>query len=268
MPPPAPASDSASRSINSLRRGLDVLALIQRASAMTYTELQVASGLPKATLVRVLKTLVESGWVLRHAASGRYSCVTLPGTAAGDHTAHDGLMGIAKPLLTRLQHKVPWPIDLAVRDGLAMLILDTDAGGALGLAPNYRQLGSRPSMLRSSLGRCYLSHCPAEEREELLQRLRRSTNETDREAARAHVVNRVIAQTRVRGYAVRDALQASPESPERYGALAVPIFAGSLLIACLSCSWLPRFSTTEAIVNEHLADMQATAKLIGKGMDS
>lgn len=254
-------SESAVKSITSLRRGLDVLFAIERSSAATLAELHRQTSLPKATLLRILKTLREGGWIERSELEGRY----IPTSAAGESGAsvewRSGLSALAAQPRALLQRRVPWPTDLAVRDGTAMLILDAHRP-INGLAVNYRVLGFRPGMLVSSLGRCYLAFCPEAERKEILAALARSPNERDRAAQRPDEIRRMVAKTRQQGYASRDPSHMSVESPERFGAIAAPVQCEGRVVACLSCAWLPAVSSERDIVRAHLADLQAAARAI------
>lgn len=251
------------KAVESLRRGLDVLLAIHNSSAATLTELQRQLGMPKATLLRMLRTLREAGWVQRDELHGRY----MPAAAQGDTGAvahwRARLSALASPLRTALQKHVPWPTDLAVRDGNAMLILDAHRP-INGLAVNYRVLGFRPSMMVSSLGRCYLAYCPEDERRALLARLSRSTRAMDRLALRAGAVKSLVERTRSQGYATRDASPTSADSPERFGALSVPVFGGQSLIACLSCAWLPAVAGEREVAAAYLPAIQACAAAIGQ----
>ena len=251
------------KSINALKRGLDVLMAVQNSSAITFTELQRQSLIPKATLVRILKTLHENGWVRHNEATGRYICTPKAGPPSAARDERVQLAALAQPFRIRLQSLVPWPTDLAVREGSSMLIVDPPDAAVTTLTANYRLLGFRPSMLRSSLGRCYLSFCPDEERQAILNLLNRSTNEADRAELRSNSIRRMVLETKGRGYALRDPSHTSFDSPERYGALAVPVLSGERLVACLSCSWLPALADVDGIVRAYLGELKDTARAIG-----
>jgi len=169
------------KSIDALRRGLDVMLAIQRSSAVTLQELHRQTGLSKATLLRILKTLQQAGWVERNELEKRYVPTSATGQSGAAAAWRTRLTALAASPRATLQRLVPWPIDLGVRDGTAMLILDTDRPRN-GLAVNYRALGFRPPMLLSSLGRCYLAFCPEDERREIVAALARSPNDFDRGA--------------------------------------------------------------------------------------
>lgn len=256
------ADDTAVKAIESLRRGLDVLHAIHASSAVTLTELHRQLGIPKASLLRILKTLREAGWVERQAVESRYVPAAAPGESGLAAQWRARLSALAAPQRSALQRRIPWPTDLAVRDGTTMLILDTHRP-INGLAVNYRVLGFRPGMLVSSLGRCWLAYCPDDERRTILRQLARSTRPLDRLALRADAVRRMVAQVRAQGYATRDPSETSLDSPERFGALSVPVWAGPRLVASLSCAWLPAVTSETQVVAAWLPEMQAAARAIG-----
>jgi IclR family mhp operon transcriptional activator len=253
------------KSINALRRGLDVLFAIERSSAATLAELHRQTSLPKATLLRILKTLQEAGWVERDELHGRYIRTPAAGESGPAVQWRASLSALAAPVRASLQRRIPWPTDLGVRDGNAMLILDTHRP-VNGLAVNYRVLGFRPSMLMSSLGRCYLSFCSEPERSDILAELARSPYASDHIVRRPEAIRRMVALTRQQGYASRDASPMAADSPERFGAIAVPVFCDKQVVACISCAWLSAVSNEKAIATAHLADLQAAARGIEERM--
>lgn len=257
-----PAPPQGLKSIDSLRRGLEVLHAVEQSSAISFTELHRQTHLPKATLLRILKTLQEAGWVERNPIEARYYPRAAAGTIGPVDAWRANLSAIAAPLRATLQRRVPWPIDMAVRDGKAMLILDAHRP-INGLAVNYRVLGFRPHMLVSSLGRCYLAFCPDDERREIVQAPARSTRAIDRAALRADAIRRLVALGRSQGYLARDPSATSMDSPERFGAISVPVFCGERTVACLSCAWLPAVTDEREVVARHLGHLRESAAAIG-----
>lgn len=258
MNPPTPRGV---KSITALRRGLDVLVAIQQSSAASLAELHRQTGWPKASLLRILKTLQEAGWVERNALESRYVALPAAGESGPVVAWRARLSGLAVPARQALQRRVPWPTDLAVRDGTAMLILDAHRP-INGLSVNYRVLGFRPRMLLSSLGRCHLAFCPDDERQAILAALGRSPDPVDRAALRPQAITRMVTAAQAQGYAARDPSAAGSDSPERFAAIAVPVHCAGRLIACLSCAWLPTVRSEQQIVSAHLADLQAAARAI------
>lgn len=252
------------KSVDALRRGLMVMHAIEQSSAVTLAELHLQTGIPKASLLRILKTLIESGWVVRNELERRFMPAASPGDSGPHSHWRSRLSALAAPVRATLERRIPWPTDLAVRDGSSMLILDAHRP-INGLAVNYRVLGFRPSMWVSSLGRCYLAFCPDEERRALMALLARSSAlAQDRTFLREDAIQRLIATGRSQGYCSRDPSELGSESPERFGAIAVPVFAGDQLLASLSCSWLPKVIDESSIVAQCLSALRDAAQLIGE----
>lgn len=96
-----------------------------------------------------------------------------------------------------------WPVDMAVRDGHAMLVLDALRSPS-GFAVNYR----------------------------------------------------------AQGYATRDPSPTRADSPDRFGALSVPIFLEGWVIACISISWLPAVAGESEIARAYLVTLRDAAASI------
>lgn len=251
------------KTVNALLRGLEVLLAIDSSSAATLTELHRQTGIPKASLQRILKTLREAGWIDRNELESRYVRTAAPGASDPQMLWRAQVSTLSAPTRSALQRRIPWPLDIAVRDGGSMLILDAHRPSN-GLSVNYRVLGFRPHMLVSSLGRCYLAFCPENERRTILGALARSKRSFDQLAKEPEEIRRLITQARRLGYATRMQAATGADSPEHFGAMAVPIFSGPHLVACMSCSWLPDVAHEADIASTHLASLRLASETIGR----
>jgi IclR family transcriptional regulator, mhp operon transcriptional activator len=65
-------------------------------------------------------------------------------------------------------------------------------------------IGSPVNWLLSGVGRAYLAYCGDKEREEILGRLRKSDKLADRLAHEPKRLDKILAETRQRGYGIRD----------------------------------------------------------------
>ncbi|MBL8380764.1 MAG: helix-turn-helix domain-containing protein [Burkholderiales bacterium] len=244
------------KSVASLRRGLDVLALVQGRPASTLHDLHGATGIAKASLLRVLKTLQEAGLVMRRGADGAFLArpVDYRLDAHWRHVVE--LTHAAAPVLRALKRDVPWPSDVAVRDGDAMRTLDSNETRQ-DLQVNRRIMQYRPEMLRSAMGRAHLAFCPRAEREDLIRALATP--------AQRPAVEREVAATIARGYSIRDVRSIGPAGDESHpqAAIAVPVFARRKLIACLNCVWLRDAMSVDEVVARHLARLKSAADEIG-----
>jgi hypothetical protein len=66
-----------------------------------------------------------------------------------------------------------------------------------------------------------------------------------------------------KGSCSRTPMEVSQDSPERFGALSVPVFQGDRLIATLSCAWLPAITNEAAAASTWLGALRQAAQAIG-----
>ena len=71
------------KSVRSLERGLDVLQALQSGHGMGLKALHEITSLPKATLLRILRTLMERNLIWRRMADGAYLPSSRPATRGG-----------------------------------------------------------------------------------------------------------------------------------------------------------------------------------------
>jgi len=202
--------------------------------------------------------------VSRAMADGRYRArVSIARPARADHK-HLHLAEVAAPHLTTLRRRVVWPSDLTVRQGWYMKLIETSRRES-SLAMHSDSIGFRVDMLVSAVGRSYLAFCPAPERERILSHLRSHPERYPNSALLdARAVQRVLNQTRERGYGVRDLRFGglgwlSKEDDDRLAAIAVPVMAGARVLACVIIVWPRRFNTEAEIARRYLPELQRAA---------
>lgn len=253
------------KTIEALRRGLQVLEALDTFSAASLHQLQEHTGIAKATLLRILKTLQQHGWVQRDVAAGRYLRTPAVDPSKAGNAWQDRITLAALDIRTALHHHLLWPTEIAVRQGKSMAIVDSHRP-VMGLSINYRAVGFRPHLLASALGRSYFSHCDRAEQEEIVALLAASPREVDQVSRSAVAVARLLKQTLDSGYARRDPqhVGADASMTQKFGAIAVPIFSNHRVIASLGCAWLAGVTTEAQIVQAHLANLQDAAHAIGR----
>lgn len=255
----SPAHLGGTKRVASLARGLDALRAIQGQPGLTLHALHSRLGLDKATILRYLRTLEDAGFVVRRIADGGYLPVVT--TAAAPRWL--ALTEAARPVLEALSREVPWPTDLAVRDGATMLVLESNRRLA-SIRVNRDSLGFRPHMLWSAVGRAWLAYSGEPERAAILALLRASAVPEDRPARNKDWVERLIADTRTRGYGIRDARHAGLDVglPHQLSAIAVPVLRGGRMVACINLVWVMEAATEREIVARYLAMLNGAAAKI------
>lgn len=157
--------------VAALTRGLEILRCFSaREPRLSNSELSRRTGLPKSTVSRLTKTLVEHGY-LRHYARQRQYAVG-PSVLALGYSALSNLRvaDIARPHMQALADSTGALISLATRDRLAMVYLEACSSDTLLTLRMGR--GVRMPILPTSIGRAFLASLPEQERSYLLDALR------------------------------------------------------------------------------------------------
>ncbi|WP_207063189.1 helix-turn-helix domain-containing protein [Motiliproteus sp. SC1-56] len=214
--------------IRALARGLELIEHLQDHSPASLAALHADLGLPKVTLLRLLHTLQEEGWVYRSLGDDRYrlSCHL---QHIGDNLVMvDALVEAAGPVLDSLQYTLGCPCEVAVRKGLSMEIVET-TGKKSRVGTLLKGVEERPSLLSSAVGQAYVAFCSQTEREEILERLARLPGEPGRLARDSERVAQALEAVRRRGYGEQQAADAEPG-----WIIAVPVFVEGRIKACIS----------------------------------
>lgn len=253
---------SGTKRVEALARGLVVLKALYARPGASLHELHGRTGVAKATLLRSLRTLQDGGFVSRRIADGGYLPVSI---GPGDARAPLLLAEAAAPALETLSRAIPWPADLGVREGVSMLVLESNRRLS-SIRVNRQALGARPHMLWSAMGRAYLAFCPAAEHDEILAALRASGAPEDRAARNRRLIDKLLKDTRERGYGVRDARYGVLDLglPRQVSAIAVPVHHGESVLACLNCVWLTDVTDEREIVARHLGSLRTAASGIAR----
>jgi IclR family transcriptional regulator, mhp operon transcriptional activator len=249
---------NAAMSVNSLQKGLEILRLLNELDHTQVRHLHKATGLPKATIVRMIDTLVDAGYVMR---SENGDCILTAKVLALSHGYHadDHLLAISGPILERFRQEHSWPTDLARFDQDAMVILDTSRStGTLSL---NRSIGSRLPVMVTALGRAWLGFCEPAERERALAALARSPDPLADLARDRVALDRLVAEIRVRGYAVSDR-----EYLKYTRAVAVPILSGGRVVACINMMVVASAMTMEEAETIFVTPLRAAAEEIAQGL--
>ena len=160
------------KSIESLGRGIDVLLALQEVRAASLHELHRITGVPKSSLIRILRTLNGRGLVHQRLADGAFLAVhTLarrPPDDAGGSSRSPGLRcrSSAGGCCGPRSCSVPRPDHMETVDAVR-----TRHAGAYFDDYPIPPVGFRSDLLRGASGRSYLAWCPDRERAAVLLRL-------------------------------------------------------------------------------------------------
>lgn len=240
------------KSIDAVSRAMQVLDVLRDNPTVSLAKLHHETEISKATLLRILKTLQESGWVFRSLNDASYRLsfnIGNVGQQRTDANPLETLGELAAPIIQQIESKLRWPADVAVRDGLSMLVVESTRSQA-GFVLNRDVMGIRPHFLFSGIGRAYLAFCPEAERREVINALKAGSG---KEAKLAHDqvwLKNLLEQTRTQGFGVREPAFYGVRTPAgaQIEAIAVPVFSQdqntASVVATLSVAW-PKGSVKE-----------------------
>ncbi|TMJ92611.1 MAG: hypothetical protein E6G77_25300 [Alphaproteobacteria bacterium] len=128
----------------------------------------------------------------------------------------------------------------------------------------FAKRSAGPPTLLTGVGRAYLAFCPEQERERILQRLRRSEKPDDRLARDPKRLEEIFAEVRERGYATRDPIfrgghYGQPPFDDGLAAIAVPLLDRKRVHASVNILWTCTAFTVEEFAARHLSDLQSAA---------
>lgn len=246
------------KTIRALDRGLEVLECLHKSRSASLHDLFLATGLPKATITRVVVTLEKRGLIWQRIEDGAYMSSHTFQPRPPQLNDENFLVETASPVLERLCKKVNWPSILAVPRLDCMEVIETNRPKSYFSNIPLGPIGFRINMLRSASGRAYLAFCSDSERAAVLQRLAVSTESGNFMARRPAMYNRIISETKKLGYGHRatdfggDFDKTRRESDDHRDSIAVPIWAGDEVIAVINLTWMHKVATVDQIVKAHL----------------
>jgi IclR family transcriptional regulator, mhp operon transcriptional activator len=254
-----------SDTIRSLERGLRVLEILRTTATSSLQELHEKTRIPKPSLLRILATLDEHGFVSRRLADGRYRYSDFRATGR-KRDRHDRLVEAAVPIIDHLCQKVLWPSDLMVPAGDHMERRETSqAYSPFFPSRTYRnRIGQPVGWLLTGVGRAYLAYCPAVEKESILRRLRASKKPEDQLAQFPKRLEQILLETRARGYAIRDPAftgggYGGLPHDDGLASIAVPLRGRRRVYGSLNILWIRSAFTVDQFAARHLTDLQQAA---------
>lgn len=252
------------RPVIALSRGLEVLRIVNQQRHSTVGSLHKATGLNKATIVRMLETLEHEGYVVRREDPTSYAPTGRALLLSSGFDEPTWIGGIAEPILNEFRRAIHWPSDIAVLDRDSMVIAHTTrADGSLLFS---RPAGFRFPILGTSMGRVYLAFSDAREQERIVSHLVTSPEPWNDLARNPERLARTLAGIRKAGFAVMDDTYSRHIFGGAVWALGVPIVGEGRLFASMNVMMLRAAVTPEQGVRKFLRPMQKVAATIAKSL--
>ncbi|MAM10980.1 MAG: transcriptional regulator [Rhizobiaceae bacterium] len=262
MDDPMPKRPRRNEGVRALTRGLAILRFINARGAARVGEIARALDIPRPTVYRLLETLEEAGYVALSPSSSLVRVTRLAASLGDGYAATSELCQVSGPVFAEYAARLVWPLDLSVHDHFSMVIQETTHNRSP-LSIDRAMTGYRMPMLRTSAGRAYLAFCPDEERRHILEHLTRLGDPADQPFLAPVFLDRMLAETRARGIAIRDGGEFRPQT----ASLAVPILSGEGITGCVSMIWIRSAMTTEKALETGAAPLAEIAARIAAALN-
>lgn len=247
-----------------LSRGLEILRILNAERQSTVGSLHKATGLNKATIVRMLETLEHEGYVARDAERSVYlptgRCLLL----SHGYDRHLWIGGVAEPIMHDFRKQIGWPSDIAIPDRDAMIVAQTtrEPGSML----FSRRPGFRFPMLATSMGRAYLAFCGEAQQARIIAQLAAIPGRSTELARQPKKLAALLGEVRSLGYAVMDEAYSQHVFDGRIWAIGVPVRDGEEVYASINIMMLNGVVTLDDAVKNFLAPLQETATRIAEAL--
>jgi IclR family mhp operon transcriptional activator len=257
------------KSVRALERGLNVLFEIRRSRAASLKDLHQSTGLPKATLLRMLLTLSKHGLVWQRLADGAFlpSWLHSDGDWQTDSTAT--LAEVASPHMAELRRRVAWPSALSVPRLDHVEIIETNSSIDRLDSAILGPIGVKLSYIHTATGRAYLAACDPDERAAIINRIKPD----DADPASIAALERIIAETRARGYSERDPPHPWPDRNrsevvvDGRRSIAVAVMVHGHAAGTLNMTWPSHRMPVRDVIAQHLDTLKSAAGAIGRAVE-
>ena len=250
--------------IRSISRAFAILKSINRHGSMSLTEIAAEARLPYPTVTRIVQTLVAEGFIARGPERKRFHPTAAVQTLALGFQAHDRLAATSQNSITALTKKLAWPVSVATRVGLTMMVrASTHAQTAFTL--NIYYPGYTLPILGCAAGKAYVAVADADERRSILEAVKRHGDSEERAAVKQFESPAFIRRQRGQGYATQKH-NIHTENPGKTSSIAVPLFQGKDVVGALSLIFFASALKMNEAEARFVPELRATAAAIGKDL--
>ena len=205
--------------IRAIERALQVLQEMNMQPHSSIARLHEKTGLPKPTLVRILKTLEDAGYVENDKRIGGYQVSAMVSALSSGYHKEPMIVEAGRSWAIALTRKHHWPVSISLLDRDAVVVRFSTVPDS-SMSPFHTTVNMRLPLITRGMGLANLAFTDADERALIIDMLR---NSDDPENALAHhpvQLANLIEKVREQGYATRSLVV----EPRNSNTIAVPIF--------------------------------------------
>jgi IclR family mhp operon transcriptional activator len=218
--------------IRSVERALQVLLELNQQPINTIAQLHARTGLPKPTLVRILRTLEDAGYAENDTRQGGYQVSAMVTSLSSGYHKGPLVVEAGRAWAMAITRKHKWPIAIALPDYDGVVVRFSTVPDSP-ISPFHSTVNRRLKLLTRGLGLAYMAFIEPEEQQLMLDVLRRSDDPEDALSHHPAEVKRLLDGIRKAGYATRSSMV----EPRNSNTIAVPIIHEGRVLASLGLTY-------------------------------
>lgn len=187
--------------MNTLTKAFRIIeeVVFHQETGLSFSEIVSSTNLPKASTHRILKTLVEMGYLRYDPETGKYQGDLKLSCLGAEVTAHFDLKSYVRPHLMGLHKETGHTCHLGIRNGNVGIYLDKIESGDYGIKL-FSEVGRNFPLHCTAMGKVLLAFMDREERRKVLRgKLKSFTAQTITDAS---ILGGELEGVRDRGYAI------------------------------------------------------------------
>ncbi|MCY1392815.1 Transcriptional regulator KdgR [compost metagenome] len=238
--------------VRSVERALKIVELLGEHQELGLEELHYLTGLPKATVSRLLHTLQEQGWLYRGLTDRRYRLCAKRLFGDAGRRLRGALVEQSAPFLQELSEHTGLVADLSYFDGDDLVVVETSIPSGLRkrYPLNRMAIGEPASLVHSAMGKACLGALDTEALEHLAERHKVNVDDLHEVHEHAHTLG---FGERTEGhweYPIR--------LPFLIRAVALPVYAQERLVGSIALHWPSDHGCVEQVHERHMGRLAET----------
>ncbi len=250
--------------IRSIERAMSVLQELNLQPINTIAQLHARTKLPKPTLVRILRTLEEAGYVENDARQGGYQVSAQVTSLSSGYHKGPLVVEAGRAWAIAITRKHKWPIAIALPDYDGIVVRFSTVPDSL-ISPFHSTVNRRLCLLTRGLGLAYLAFLDQDEIDLIIDILRRSNDPENALSHHPDELERVLRSVRAAGYATRSSLV----EPKNSNTIAVPIIGqnGRVLASMGLTYFKSAFGSEQEACERYVPILQSAAVAISEDLE-
>lgn len=246
--------------MSSSKRVFHVLEALNQYPNASLEQLHRHTKLPKSTLVRIMNTLIDSGYCERLGGAAGYALTERVMLLSSGLLQSSRLLRVARPLLLSFTETHKWTVILASLHKKSMILHFSSHFQSPFADHNRDYTNAKLPILNSAVGRAYLAFCEEKERDIALSLLRSSSSPVNVTAKDTKFVGDLLANIREQGYTTM------ATGPDDAIGIALPIFENKRACAAISMRYLRVSMSEEEALKRYLPPLKRLVKDIESGL--